>query len=391
MLDCSGRGCDMLARELAIVLRARVTWVAAALAALLVGHGFVLAVDLFSAGSRSALRSGSWRASSIRCRHRAADARRALPRRLAARPAGRRARRSPSRRSGGRSARCCCRPAHRHGCVGGEGRRRAAGVGAAARRTRRAARRYGGAAGGHLALAETAVALARRTRSTSLLVVARRDRGGGVDRHAGAGGDGRARRRRSRRGPSTPPKASPRWRGSAAPLDWSVTTHLGSDGARHPVRSARCSGWASWHSVRSRLPGWACAIDLASAPRRAVARGRCSPRPLGGTLAIGRRGFDLTEDRARRCRPPRRAGCARSAGRLGARGVARPRRRRRRQLETDTLAKLRIARPDLEVDDTDSTTRRTPVEAERERATAASSSTSAARRARRTPPAGGRS
>ncbi len=45
----------MLARELAIVLRARMTWVAAALSALLVGHGFVLAIDLFSAGSRSAL------------------------------------------------------------------------------------------------------------------------------------------------------------------------------------------------------------------------------------------------------------------------------------------------------------------------------------------------
>src|SRR2546428_14089387 len=44
----------MLARELAIVLRARVTWLQAALAALLVGHGFVLAIDLYSAGSRSA-------------------------------------------------------------------------------------------------------------------------------------------------------------------------------------------------------------------------------------------------------------------------------------------------------------------------------------------------
>ena len=42
-------------RELAIVLRARVTWVVAALSSLLVGHGFMLAVDLFSASSRSAL------------------------------------------------------------------------------------------------------------------------------------------------------------------------------------------------------------------------------------------------------------------------------------------------------------------------------------------------
>ncbi|MBI5515301.1 MAG: ABC transporter permease subunit [Deltaproteobacteria bacterium] len=43
----------MLQRELAIALRARVTWLVAALGALLVGHGFVLAVDLYTAGSRS--------------------------------------------------------------------------------------------------------------------------------------------------------------------------------------------------------------------------------------------------------------------------------------------------------------------------------------------------
>jgi len=43
----------VISRELAIVLRARVTWIVAGLAALLVGHGFVLAVDLFTAGSRS--------------------------------------------------------------------------------------------------------------------------------------------------------------------------------------------------------------------------------------------------------------------------------------------------------------------------------------------------
>jgi hypothetical protein len=42
-------------RELAIVLRARVTWLVATIAALLIGHGFVLAIDLYSASSRSAL------------------------------------------------------------------------------------------------------------------------------------------------------------------------------------------------------------------------------------------------------------------------------------------------------------------------------------------------
>lgn len=44
-------------RELSIVFHARVTWLVAAISALLVGHGFVLAIDLFSASSRSALSS----------------------------------------------------------------------------------------------------------------------------------------------------------------------------------------------------------------------------------------------------------------------------------------------------------------------------------------------
>lgn len=43
----------MLRRELAISLRAPVTWIQAALSALLAGHGFILALDLFSAASRS--------------------------------------------------------------------------------------------------------------------------------------------------------------------------------------------------------------------------------------------------------------------------------------------------------------------------------------------------
>lgn len=44
-------------RELGIALRAGITWLVAALSALLIGHGFVLAVDLYSASSRSALAS----------------------------------------------------------------------------------------------------------------------------------------------------------------------------------------------------------------------------------------------------------------------------------------------------------------------------------------------
>jgi ABC-2 type transport system permease protein len=44
-----------LKRELALVFGARATWLTAAAAAVLIGHGFVLAVDLYAAGSRSAL------------------------------------------------------------------------------------------------------------------------------------------------------------------------------------------------------------------------------------------------------------------------------------------------------------------------------------------------
>jgi hypothetical protein len=43
----------LLRRELEVTLRAPLTWWVAVLSALLVGHGFVLAVDLFSAASRS--------------------------------------------------------------------------------------------------------------------------------------------------------------------------------------------------------------------------------------------------------------------------------------------------------------------------------------------------
>jgi hypothetical protein len=44
-------------RDLEIALRARLTWAIAAASALLVGHGFILAVDVYSASSRSALAS----------------------------------------------------------------------------------------------------------------------------------------------------------------------------------------------------------------------------------------------------------------------------------------------------------------------------------------------
>jgi hypothetical protein len=47
----------MLRRELLLVFRARVTWLAAALSAVLVGHGFILAADIYVSASRSAVAS----------------------------------------------------------------------------------------------------------------------------------------------------------------------------------------------------------------------------------------------------------------------------------------------------------------------------------------------
>jgi hypothetical protein len=49
---------DLLRRELRIVLGARVTWMVLAASALLVGHSFVLALDLYSAASQSAMGFG---------------------------------------------------------------------------------------------------------------------------------------------------------------------------------------------------------------------------------------------------------------------------------------------------------------------------------------------
>jgi hypothetical protein len=44
----------LLRRELALVFGARVTWVVAAISAALIGHGFVLALDIYSSASRAA-------------------------------------------------------------------------------------------------------------------------------------------------------------------------------------------------------------------------------------------------------------------------------------------------------------------------------------------------
>jgi ABC-type transport system involved in multi-copper enzyme maturation permease subunit len=45
----------LVRRELAVVYGARVTWIVAAISALLIGHGFVLALDLYASASRAAI------------------------------------------------------------------------------------------------------------------------------------------------------------------------------------------------------------------------------------------------------------------------------------------------------------------------------------------------
>jgi ABC-2 type transport system permease protein len=52
------RPLDLVRRELRLVFGARVTWLVAAASALLVGHSFVLAIDLYSAASQSAVGFG---------------------------------------------------------------------------------------------------------------------------------------------------------------------------------------------------------------------------------------------------------------------------------------------------------------------------------------------
>ena len=336
----------MLSRELAIVLRARVTWLQATLAAFLVGHGFVLAVDLYTAGSRSALTQrlmarefdpllgivrptlgGLYLAISL------------LGPLVAARPLAV----EKERRTFGALLLQ----------VGAPGRLVAAKAAAAlvgvglqliAPVVLLAA---WWSIGGHLGAQETAVAFLAY--ALYLLVIV------GVTSAAAAWTDTLAQAATlalvvvvvSWAIDASEGFAALAWLGRA--LDWSVTTHLG------PMeRGTLWVGAVLWMDVVA-LGALALAwvgvrTDLAWPRRLAAVLAVVLATAGGGTLAHQvRRTFDLTED-CRASLPPAAAlGLRELPGHPVLEVYLDRDDARRRQLETDTLAKLRIARPDLEV------------------------------------------
>jgi hypothetical protein len=377
----------MLARELAIVLRARVTWLQATLAAFLVGHGFVLAVDLYSAGSRSALTQrlmarefdpllgivrptlgGLYLAISL------------LGPLVAARPLAL----EKERRTFGALLLQ----------VGAPGRLVAAKavaalVGVALQLIAPAVLLAGWwGIGGHLNAPETAVAFVAY--ALYLLVIV------GVTSAAAAWTDTLAQAATvalvavvvSWAIDASEGFAALAWLGRA--LDWSVTTHLG------PMeRGTLWVGAVLWMVVvalGALALAWVGVRTDLGRPRRLAAVTTILFVTAGlGTLAHqARRTFDLTEDRRASLPPAVALGLRELPGRPVLEVYLDRDDARRRQLETDTLAKLRIARPDVEV--------RTPTDANSDvgrlsatTAMDASWCTREVARERRIPPAAGRS
>jgi hypothetical protein len=352
----------MLARELAIVLRARVTWLQATLAALLVGHGFALAVDLYSSGSRSALAhrlmarefdpllgivrptlGGLYLALSL------------LGPLVAARPLAV----EKERRTLGALLLQVGAPARLVGA-----KAVAALVGVALQLVAPVVLLVAWCAvGGHISPRETAVAFLAYALYVVVVV--------GVTTAAAAWTDTLAQAVTlalviiilSWAIDASEGFAALAWLGRA--LDWSVTTHLG------PMeRGTLWVGAVLWMAVvtlGALALGWVGVRTDFGRPRRCAAVFAVLVATAGvGTLAHRvMRTFDLTEDR-RASLPP--------AAELGLRDLpGRPRLEvyldrddaRRRQFEIDTLAKLRIARPDLDVE-TPTDAHSDPGEAERE-------------------------
>jgi hypothetical protein len=385
--SCSVRGSDMLARELAIVLHARVTWLQATLAAFLVGHGFVLAVDLYSAGSRSALTQrlmarefdpllgivrptlgGLYLAISL------------LGPLVAARPlAVEKERRTfgalllqveaPGRLVAAKAA--------------------AALVGVALQLIAPAVLVAAWwSSGGHISAPESAVAFLAYALYLMVIV--------GVTSAAAAWTDTVAQAATlalvvvvvSWAIDASEGFAALAWLGRA--LDWSVTTHL------EPMeRGTLWVGAVLWMGVMA-LGALALAwvgvrTDLGRPRRLAAALAVLLATAGVGTLTHRvRRTFDLTEDGRASLPPAAARGLRELPGRPVLEVYLDRDDARRRQLETDTLAKLRIARPDLEVE--------TPTDARsdvgrRSTTTAMDASwcTREVERGRRIPPAAGRS
>jgi hypothetical protein len=148
-------------------------------------------------------------------------------------------------------------------------------------------------------------------------------------------------------------------------LDWSVTTHLG------PMeRGTLWLGAVVWMgvvAVGALALAWVGArVDISRARRLVAVLAVLLATAVGGMLAHQvRRTFDLTEDRRASLPPAAERGLRELPGRLMLEVYLDRDDARRRQFEADTLAKLRIARPDLDVE-TPTDARSDAAEAERD-------------------------
>jgi hypothetical protein len=336
----------MLARELAIVLRARVTWLQAALAALLVGHGFVLALDLYSASSRSAgvqrlmarefdpllgivrpTLGGLYLAISL------------LGPLVAARPL------AVEKERGTFGALLLQTGAPMRLVVA---KAEAAAVGVALQLIAPALLVAAWwAIGGHLGAAETLVAFLAYALYIGFVVAVAIAAAAWTDTLAQAATLALLVVAASWAIDASEGFAALAWLGRA--LDWSVTTHLG------PMeRGTLALGACLWMGVVA-LGALALAwvgvrVDVGRSRRLILV-----VVVLGATFAGGvaahrvRRGFDATEDRRASLPPAAEHGLRQIPGRMSLEVYLDRDDARRQQLEADTLAKLRLARPDLEV------------------------------------------
>jgi hypothetical protein len=336
----------MLARELAIVLRAGVTWLQAALAGLIVGHGFVLATDLYSAGSRSAaaqrLMSREFdpllgivrptlgglylalsllgplvaaRSLSIEKERRTFSAlllQTGTPLRLVASKAG------------------------------------AAFLGVALQLVAPVLLLAGWwSIGGHLGTAETAVAFLAYVLYLALITTLSVAAAAWTDTLAQAATLAILIVAASWAIDASEGFAALAWLGRA--LDWSVTTHLGPM-ERGTIGLGACLWMAAVTLGALAMACIGVRIDL-SRPRRlaAVALVLLATATAGALAHRVRRGLDVTEDRRASLPPAAERALRALPGRVALEVYLDRDDARRHQLESDTLAKLRLARPDLDV------------------------------------------
>src|SRR5262245_40614309 len=336
----------MLAREFPIVLRARVTWLQASLAALLVGHGFVLAIDLYSAGSRTA--------ASQRLMAREFDPLLGIVRPtlgglylaislLGPLVAARSLAVEKERRTFGALLLQIGSPLR---LVGSKAIAGLAGVGLQMLAPLVLVAAWW-CIGGHLDVQETTVAFLAYALYLALIVSVAMAAAAWTDTLAQAATVSLVAIAASWAIDASEGFAALAWLGRA--LDWSVTTHL------QPMeRGSLWVGAVLWLAVLI-VAGMALAwvgvnVHLGRTRRLAAVAGVLIAALMGGVLSHRvRQTFDLTEDRRASLPPAAERGLRGIPGRVALEVYLDRDDARRRQLEADTLAKLRIARSDIEV------------------------------------------